>query len=280
MKLAFSTNAFVKYSIGAAISKIISIGYRGVEILADKPHIFFPLSERVQSKIAYTLRESGAAVSNINVNTARGFSGTAFHGDPFEPSLTTSDETKRRWRIDYTRQAIGFASLVNARNISITSGRSSRREKRASMARFLDSLQRLVEYAEAQKIGIGIEYEPGLLVGNAAETLEIIRRIDSSYLGVNLDIGHCGVAGEDISETIKTFRNRIFNLHVEDIRRRRHYHLIPGTGDIDFVSVLKALNKINYDRYLTVELYTYAGRPVYAAQKALSYLRQVEQEAR
>ena len=38
MKLAFSSNAYMHFSIEETIEKIASLGYTGIEILADVPH--------------------------------------------------------------------------------------------------------------------------------------------------------------------------------------------------------------------------------------------------
>jgi sugar phosphate isomerase/epimerase len=82
------------------------------------------------------------------------------------------------------------------------------------------------------------------------------------------------VAGEDIAETILRFGPRILNIHLEDIQGTRHYHLIPGLGDIDFDSVLRALKKMDYPNYLTVELYPYTETPSEAAAAAYAFLRE------
>ncbi|MFQ5970319.1 MAG: sugar phosphate isomerase/epimerase family protein [Nitrososphaerales archaeon] len=275
--MAFSTNAFVKYSLESAISKIAECGYDAVEILADKPHAFFPISKKQQLRIIDLLRNHKIAVSNVNANTAYGFFDDGVHEDPFEPSLASSDEKRRRWRINYTKQAIDFASLIDARNISITSGKpvsGYAREER--MERFLESLRELVKYASVKKIGIGLEYEPGLLIENANQTSSIIKEVNSEYLGVNLDIGHCQLIGEHIPQIIEIFSGRIFNIHLYDINGRRHYHLIPGKGAVDFLSVFESLRNVRYNRYVTVELYTFANKPLYAAHKALDHLRKVQ----
>jgi sugar phosphate isomerase/epimerase len=51
MHLAFSTNAFKKYSLEESIRAIANIGYEGVEILGDVPHAYPPLfgEEQIQS---------------------------------------------------------------------------------------------------------------------------------------------------------------------------------------------------------------------------------------
>ena len=38
MKLAFSSNAYLHFSIEETIARIAALGYRGIEMLADVPH--------------------------------------------------------------------------------------------------------------------------------------------------------------------------------------------------------------------------------------------------
>ena len=163
MKLAFSTNAFVKYSLESAITKIANTGYNAVEILADKPHAFFPMRKNKVLNIKKALKKNNVKVSNINANTATGFFDHGICDDPFEPSLSGNDEDRRRWRINYTKQAIDFAAVINANNISVTSGRSVHKGRKESMERFIDSMHELVKYASARKINIGMSMNQACL---------------------------------------------------------------------------------------------------------------------
>ena len=38
MKLAFSSNAYLRFSIDETIARIAGLGYTGIELLADVPH--------------------------------------------------------------------------------------------------------------------------------------------------------------------------------------------------------------------------------------------------
>ena len=59
MKLAFSSNAFKKYSLENAIREIAKIGFKGVEILGDIPHAYPPeFSEEQIRKILLHLHPS------------------------------------------------------------------------------------------------------------------------------------------------------------------------------------------------------------------------------
>ena len=60
-----------------------------------------------------------------------------------------------------------------------------------------------------------------------------------------------------------------------DIQNRKHYHLIPGHGSIDFKTVFATIKKIGYEGYVTVELYPYKTNPVEAASESMKYLSSI-----
>jgi sugar phosphate isomerase/epimerase len=275
LKLSFSSNAYTGDSVFAAVAGIAAAGYEGVELLADMPHLYpFSFGAPEVQRLQELLRRHGLAVANINANTAVGYYGRTFWEPLFEPSLANPDPAARRWRIDYTRRCVELGSMLGAGTVSVTSGRmlpGIRPEE--SLALLHESLREIVSWAQQCGVRIGIEYEPGLLISCAAELLAFLERFDSPLLGANLDLGHSHVLGEDHAEVIAALGARIFHIHLEDIRRRTHYHLIPGEGDMDFSAILYALDKQHYNGYITVELYTYSNAPDAAARQSISYLK-------
>ncbi len=280
MRLSFSTNAFVRCSVFEAIERIASAGYEGVELLADAPHLYADsVSAADTERVARLLYRTGLKVANINANTAMGYYGREFWEPLFEPSLANPDPTLRRWRVEYTKKCIDLASQLAAECISVTSGKlvpGVAPEK--SMDFLRDSLQELIAYAEPRSVRIGIEYEPGLLIERYEELAALFEEIDSPYLGANLDLGHSHVLGEPAETVIEGLSAKIFHIHMEDIRGRKHYHLIPGTGDVDFSALFHALARHNYRGFVTVELYTYPHQPEYAAIQAFTYLKGILRE--
>ncbi len=70
MKLAFSTNAFKKYSLEQSIIEIANIGYEGVEILGDVPHAYPPVFGKEQIQSARDIiSEYKIQISNLNAFT-------------------------------------------------------------------------------------------------------------------------------------------------------------------------------------------------------------------
>ena len=99
--------------------------------------------------------------------------------------------------------------------------------------------------------------------------------LHSPRFGANLDVGHSQVIGESIPDAVKLLSDRIWNLHVEDIPGRKHYHMIPGQGTLDWQALKKALQEIHYKRFLTVELYTHWQNPQEAADLSYQFLSRV-----
>jgi sugar phosphate isomerase/epimerase len=65
--------------------------------------------------------------------------------------------------------------------------------------------------------------------------------------------------------------------HIEDIAAtRRHAHLVPGQGAIDFPAVLREIAKSGYQGWITVELYPYIDDPDAAGREAKRFLENAE----
>jgi len=275
--LAFSTNAYTRFTLAEACGRVAAHGYKAVEILADVPHAWpGRFSEADADALRTLLAELGMQVSNVNGNTMFGHWTDAPPEPFFEPSLVSESAELRAVRLDGIMKTLDMAARLGARNISITTGKplGGMSPERCEPV-LAEGLKRILDGAERLGVDVGIECEPGLLVESTAELLTWINRMDSPRLGANLDIGHAVVGGEDPVEAIRSLRGRIWNLHVEDIRGRKHYHRIPGEGDIDFAAIAGVLGEVGYDRWATVELYTCAADPDRAARESLKVLAPV-----
>ncbi len=277
MKLAFSTNAFTRMSLMRAIHEIAAAGYTGVEILADKPHWYpdtFVAAEALA--IRRQLEKHAIGVSNINANCTFAFWKHAPPEPFFEPSLISPQPALRAARKKMILNTLKFAHAVGAENISITSGKAlPTMPPEKAAAQLIEGLKPILDVAQKLNIRIGVECEPMLFIEWATELKQLIDDLKSPMLGANLDIGHSVVLGEKIPAVLKLLRGRIWNCHIEDIPGRKHYHLIPGEGTMNWQALKKSLLAIEYDRFLTVELYTCPDQPVQAAKKSIAFLKKI-----
>lgn len=276
MKLAFSTNAYTRLPLVDALRGIRRAGFAGVEILADEPHAYPPkINAALTNEVRRVLDETGLAVSNINCNCSFGYWKDAPPEPYFEPSLISPIPKYRADRTAMIKTALDFAAAVGAKNISITSGRcigGMPPDKAATQ--FAESIKPVLDHADKVGVEIGIECEPGLFLEWASELREWIDRLGHPKFGANLDIGHSVVMGETIVDAVGALAGRIWNLHVEDLPGRKHYHMIPGEGTFDWATLRRSLEAAKYDRFLTVELYTHTEDPQSAADKSFAFLSQ------
>lgn len=279
VELAFSTNAYTRHSLPEAVSRIATHGYAGVELLGDEPHAYFPrFDESDRAAVIGALADTNLTVSNVNANTAMGYYRDAPPSAFFDPSVITADDDEREWRVEYTKRAIDLADATDAPAVCLATGRPLPGNPPERAREYLhDSLDSILDYAEDWNVQVGIEFEPELLVECTDETLDLIDDVGRESLGVNLDVGHAAVYGEDVVESIHQSAGHITGVHLEDIaggRRGKHYHLVPGAGDLDFRRIFDALDDVGYDGFATLELYTYPDRPDEVAKQAYEELRE------
>ena len=274
-RLAFSTNAYTRHSLTDALHGIRRAGFEGVEILADVPHAWPPaIDDALTASVSRTLAETGLAVSNINCNCSFGYWKDAPPEPYFEPSLISPNPKHRADRSAMILRTLQFAGDIGAENISITSGRTlGGMPPDKAAGQFRESILPILDRADALRVNVGIELEPGLFLEYAEELRQWIDDLGSPRFGANLDIGHSVVIGESVSDVIELLKGRIWNMHVEDLPGRKHYHTIPGQGTFDWASLRSAVERCGYDRFLTVELYTETARPQEAAEQSWRFLR-------
>ena len=120
-KLAYSSNAYLNFSIEETIARIAALGYEGLELLADVPHAWPAglLEERKQA-IRQCLDRHRLAIANLN-----GFMMNAV-ADPrqpyWHPSWIEPDRHYRAIRREHTRRALRLAKELGAASIQTAGG--------------------------------------------------------------------------------------------------------------------------------------------------------------
>lgn len=273
MKLAFSTNAYLRRPFDVAARRISEIGYAGLELLADVPHAWpAGLLPETKRAILDAMARHNLAFSNIN---AFMMNAVADPRQPYwHPSFIDPDRHYRQIRIDHTRRALDLCAELGAPHITTEPGGPLDGMSWSQGAElFVEALKPLAEHAHRLGVMLLIEPEPELLVETTDQYLEIADRVNAPSVGLNFDIGHAYCVSEDLPRAIERMAGSIRHYHFEDIAATRvHHHLTPGAGAIDFAKVVDAIKKTGYDGWVTVELYPYLDDPDGAATRALEVL--------
>jgi sugar phosphate isomerase/epimerase len=279
--LAFSTNAYTKFTLPEACDRIAAAGYKAVEVLADGQHAWPPeYSEHQARRLKERLAALGARCIAVNANTAMAYYKPFPSSLTFEPSLISPDEGPRSDRLRIIRQAMTLANRLGAAVVTITGGRVADLAAlglrvdppQVLRGRLLDALEQVVAMADQAGVEVAFEPEPGQFIETTAQLKGLIDEVDHPRFGANLDVGHAWCAGDDPAESVRILGPKVKHLHLEDIKGRRHFHLIPGLGEIDFRGIARALDEIGYTGAAAVELYTYPDEPDRAAKESYAML--------
>jgi sugar phosphate isomerase/epimerase len=280
MPLAYSSNAYQNFSIEETIARIAALGYAGMELLGDVPHAWPAglLDERKRA-IRQCLGRHGLAISNVN-----GFMMNAV-ADPrqpyWHPSWIEPDPHYRAVRREHTKRALRLARELGAASIQTEPGGplADGQSWHAAGDVFYEEIMPCVELAEQLQVFLLIEPEPGLMIETFEQYLEFAGRIGSPWVGLNFDIGHAFCMNQPPEQWIAPMAPHTKHYHIEDIAAtRRHAHLVPGKGAIDFPAVFREIAKSGYQGWITVELYPYIDDPDAAGREAKAFLEMMNAE--
>ena len=149
--------------------------------------------------------------------------------------------------------------------------------KQAMIDANIDRVRKLVRHIEGTDMVICLE---NLLkiVDSVEELLQIIQAVGSPNLGICLDTGHLNLAGHDQAAFIHTAGPKLKALHIADNEGATDQHLMPfGRGQVDFVSVMRALSEIQYDGVYNFEVPGECHCPLAVRDLKLQYLKAVMQ---
>jgi sugar phosphate isomerase/epimerase len=275
MRLAFSTNAYLKHPFDEAAARIAALGYDGLELLADVPHAWpAGLLDGQKQAIRAAMERVGLQFSNINAFMMNAVND--YRQPYWYPSFIEPDPHYRRVRVDHTRRALSLCAELGAPHITTEPGGpiAPGQTRQEAIDLFVEVLKPLAQHAHDCGVLLLIEPEPGLLLETTDQYLEVAERVNAPSLGLNFDVGHAFCVSEELPRSIARLAPHTRHYHVEDIAATRvHHHLVPGTGAIDFEEVVAAIKQTGYDGWLTVELYPFQDDPDSAARQAMDVLR-------
>ncbi len=147
----------------------------------------------------------------------------------------------------------------------------NRREK--YMNHLAENLKILDKYGEKNNVKLNLEvinrYEVNVFK-TAKETVDFIEKYNLNNCYVHLDTFHMNIEESDPIEAIRLCGNKLGYFHLADNNRK-----YPGNGQINFENILRALEDINYDGYLSIECLPYPDRKT-AALNSINYLKSIK----
>jgi sugar phosphate isomerase/epimerase len=282
MKIGYNTNGFAHHRLEDTLAILSELGYSSVAITLDHRCLnpFDPDIGEQATRVRALLK---ILKLSCVIET-----GARFLLDPrrkHQPTLLSRHDDDRNLRLDFLLRAINLAALLEADAVSFWSGTPAEpsphalspggaRGDDACWKRLVGGCAKLCEEATKRGVRLAFEPEPGMFIDTMAKFADLHSRVGHPSFGLTLDVGHLHCQDETpIADHIHRWKDWLWNVHIEDMRRGVHDHLMFGEGEMDFPPIVRALGETNYAGGVHVELSRHSHDAVNTARRAMDFLR-------
>lgn len=272
MKLGYNTNGLGCHRPVDALQWLAEVGYQSVAITIDH-HWLDPYSPTFSKKLIKMKKNLDQLGLTSIIETGARF--LLNQQQKHEPTLLSPSAEERAIRIDFLKRCIDISKALGSKGVSFWSGvlRENISFENA-MQRLVEGCQEVVEYATIKGVQLAFEPEPGMLIETMEQFRLLKEHIDDKCFGLTIDIGHLQcVEEEPISIHLRRWKNDLWNIHIEDMKKGEHEHLRFGEGEIDFDDVFKALKEINYQGPFNIELSRHSHMADVVVPESYSFLK-------
>ncbi len=137
--------------------------------------------------------------------------------------------------------------------------------------RYVQSVWKILEYIHGNDYTTQLCIEPKpfeprghIIMGATAQALCVVNEVNDPSFGINLDIGHSLIAGENVEDQLSLIcrYGKLYHTHFNDNDQQCDLDLPPGTVNfIRLVSVMYVLDEAGYDGWFGLDLFPYRDQP-------------------
>jgi sugar phosphate isomerase/epimerase len=271
LRFGYGTNGFGSHRLDDALEVIAGLGYDGVALTVDHPHLD-PFAPDLAARTAAVRRRLDGLGLAVVVETGARYVMDAWN--KHEPTLVSNEGRDRR--VDLLCRAVRIAAELEAEAVSFWSGSLPEDAGvEEGWRRLLAGVDAVLAEAERHDVTCAFEPEPGMFVDTVAGVLELRRRVSSpERLRVTVDVGHC-VCNEPgtVADCLQAAGALLANVQLDDMVPGVHEHLEFGAGDVDLPEALGALLDVDYSGLAAVELPRHGHAAPAVAARSLETLR-------
>jgi hydroxypyruvate isomerase len=169
------------------------------------------------------------------------------------------------------RNAIVYAKKLDIPNVSVTSGLSAAgKTYEQQWASLTEGVKRAADLVAEAKLTLLVEAlnslvdHPGCYLTSNVEGLKLIKELNLPHVRLLFDIYHEQISRGNIIRTITEAAPYVSVFHVADNPGRND----PGTGEIDYPNVYRAIRKTGYTGFIGMEYHPLAD-PLASFTKAV-----------
>ena len=238
-----------------SIDQMKELGYDGIELAVRDPAL---LDRDKIKKIVQSRKLDVPAIGTGQIFLEEGL------------SFTDKDPAVRRSAIQRIKSHIELAGSLNAMVIiGLVRGRNQEKVDEGQITEWLsEAFNEFWLFNKSVKLVIEPinRYETNIF-NTVQEGLNFLKILNQENVGLLLDTFHMNIEEPSITESILEARDHIFHFHVADSNR-----WYPGAGHIDFESIVRTLNEIDYKGYISAEMLPFPD-PATSSMKTMEYMK-------
>ena len=267
MKFGICSEIFKDWNdIECTVNFVKEVGYDGLEIA---PFTFAPyvtdIPDATRKSIVRAAQTAGLDILGIHWVLV----------GPDGMHLTTADDATRARTAQYIRDLARFCGDIGGKVMIFGSPKQRNIEEGMAYEQAFENAVEVFESAlpTCEEHGVTICMEPlhaneTNFCQSADETVTLIERIGHPNFQLLLDTKAMTDEAEGRVATIKKHAKYLAHYHANDANLEG-----PGFGDVDFAPIFDALRAINYERYVSVEVFKFDPGPEAIATRSLEYMR-------
>lgn len=276
---------WVNGKLADVLESIAGLGFDGIEL----PSEFFLSAESSSDAIKLLLEKRNILIISV-YQTAR---------------LGISDDFLRQYEVEKCKALLNFIHAFGIKYLIVGDPPAGFCDSHVALA---ESLEMLGSIAKSK--GVSLCYHPhrGSIIETPEQIDSLLKLTSRDNVSLCLDTGHIYWGGGNPSQVLRRFKDRVGYVHFKDVRKKplsvfeKLAELISsigakvdggtklkclgfmlletkgpiitetGRGDIDFLSVVKELDNIGYEGWITIELDTPTLVPELAMSRCLSHV--------
>lgn len=245
MKLAVNTYPFLLTAdLEKAIDEIGEAGYKEIEFLMSPPQFELDtIRTGTMAKLKNKLDNAGISVASVLLPS-------------LDINLCSPFPEMRDMSVELYKKAADMAVELNSRGIVVIVGKRHVLlpppiDYILSLSR--ESVMRILDYTQYTDLCLNIETLSANLIDTVKETATFVDSIGSDRVKICFDVANV-YTQEDVTEAARIAGNRINLVHISDSYKDHTAHDVIGTGEIDFAKVREALEMVNYNGSVVIEI--------------------------
>ena len=278
MKYSICSDTFPDWELEQIFGYAAGLGYQAVELA---PYSFcnsvMEVSSAERNKIRKWAEGAGIDITGIHALFTPIPGLKPRFACPPDLQLNSADPGIRLKTKEYLKELMRLCGQVGGKNVVL--GSASARsvpegisyDEAWQSAR--DAFRECSELGGQYGVNLCIEPIHAALtnfINTPEEAVKMVKDVGHPNCRWILDTFAMNSQGVDLAQAIQQFGDTLAHVHVNDDNKSW-----PGSGSIDFNSVARALNSINYDGYVSVEVFDLSPNPETVATEAIKYLRAV-----